>query len=979
MPQSAVISLTDAVRTPPPARPAVTRPDAGAPSTRRVAVTPTPARIATPLPARLALESPLPPEVTPPPASDLSVSLCSWGAGAEAVGARRAPRVGDTLLGFKLVAELGRGAFARVYLAEQASLANRPVALKVTLRPTREAERLARLQHTNVVPVYSVHDGGPVQVICMPFLGRVTLAALIRAHRTENASRYLGRKSTSARAARTTALDGGSKSHSKFIDSKGGPARAPTWTWSSEGPPPIVGDPTAVLQVLAQLAGGLAHAHERGILHLDLKPANVLLADTGEPMLLDFNLSFDAADPAREQVGGTVPYMAIEQLLDMRSRGKGRLDGRADLYSLGVLAFELLTGELPFPASSHGLRDFDEMVAARRAGPPSIRERNPAVTPAVEAIVRKLLAAEPEGRYQSAAELREDIERHLGDRPLKYARETSLRERFGKWRRRNPRLPLRIAAAGFLVLAACLGGVAYIRAEEKAEAEAQNARVAAALKAEGVHAALDSVRIDLVLPNDPAARARGVKKAADLLGAYGLPEDAGWRARPDVSRLTDARRTALAGDLGELMGLLAQAKWRDAEARPEAARRALAAEAWKLNVAARACFEDGAVPPLLARQAAALAPVVGETFSAGAARAPAGAHELFLDATDVLARGRYKDAIELFDRVLTAQPNQAAAHFCLAHCRQQRGEYERALERYDAARVLFPTDPLPAYHRGLIHGLRLEPAKAEVEFTKALAIEPEFADAYRHRALARYRLGANEADRGRAKEAAKKFAEAEADLTAALERGAPERYVRCIRAQVRERLGDRVGAKADWNVVRDAVLTTDEDFIARGWSRMAREPEAAAEDFRQALEINPWSLVALQNLTHTLADKLQDSKKALAVADRLARSYPENAPVVAGRAVLLARLGRREEAHKEVARARLLSEDAQILYQAACVYSLTSRENEKDLPKALELLRAALRKGYADVRGMGSDPDLAPIRANGEFQEIRRAASTLYR
>ena len=80
-------------------------------------------------------------------------------------------RVGDTICGFRLVGELGRGAFARVFLAHQEALADRPVALKVTLRPTREAERLARLQHTNVVPVHSVHDAAPAQLICMPFLG----------------------------------------------------------------------------------------------------------------------------------------------------------------------------------------------------------------------------------------------------------------------------------------------------------------------------------------------------------------------------------------------------------------------------------------------------------------------------------------------------------------------------------------------------------------------------------------------------------------------------------------------------------------------------------------------------------------------------------------------------------------------------------------------------------------------------------------
>jgi hypothetical protein len=119
------------------------RPEGDGPPTLRVLLTPTPARIPRPLPLPAAAESPLPPDVTPPPVGDLGLSISSWGSDGEApaAGARRAPRVGDSLLGFKLVAELGRGAFARVYLGEQASLANRPVALKVTLRPTREAER----------------------------------------------------------------------------------------------------------------------------------------------------------------------------------------------------------------------------------------------------------------------------------------------------------------------------------------------------------------------------------------------------------------------------------------------------------------------------------------------------------------------------------------------------------------------------------------------------------------------------------------------------------------------------------------------------------------------------------------------------------------------------------------------------------------------------------------------------------------------
>jgi serine/threonine protein kinase len=363
-------------------------------------------------------------------------------------------RAGDTFLGFELIEELGQGAFARVFLARQQSLAGRPVALKVTLRPTREAERLARLQHTNVVPVYSVHNAPPVQVICMPYLGRRTIADVIRAYRADHSSReHVGRKTSGTRAARTTDLvesGSGPKSGPK-------PVVAPKPVTVAPGDVPgLVGDPIAVLRVLGQLAAGLAHAHGRGILHLDLKPANVLLPDTGEAMLLDFNLSFDTNAADRELVGGTVPYMATEQLLDLRSRGRGAVDARTDLYSLGVMAFEMMTGVVPFPAASKDLIDMDGLIAARREGPPSIRKLNPAVTPAAEAIIHKLLAPEPKDRYQSAEELKTDVERHLNDLPLQVAREPSLRERFGKWRRRNPGVPARL-------LAACVFGLALHR------------------------------------------------------------------------------------------------------------------------------------------------------------------------------------------------------------------------------------------------------------------------------------------------------------------------------------------------------------------------------------------------------------------------------------------------------------------------------------------------------------------------------------
>ncbi|WP_162667770.1 protein kinase domain-containing protein [Gemmata massiliana] len=884
-------------------------------------------------------------------------------------GSRRAPRVGDTVLGFKLVGELGRGAFARVYLAHQESLANRPVALKVTLRPTHEAERLARLQHTNIVPVYSVHNDGPVQVLCMPFLGKVTIADLLRVYRSDP-SRVAGRRSTVARAARTT-LTTDSKSVPASNGRSGAP-RVPVWTWDSADPPPIVGDPRAVVQALVQLAEGLAHAHERGILHLDLKPANVLLADTGEPMLLDFNLSFDAARPDRELVGGTMPYMAIEQLLDMRNRGTGTLDQRTDLYALGAMAFEMLTGGVPFAPTAKGLRDIDGQVALRRQGPPALRPLNPAVTPAVEAIVRKLLAAEPEDRYQSAEQLRTDLERQLNDQPLRYARETSVTERLGKWRRRNPGLTLRLMAACLIGLALGLGGILHQRAEA-------TARVGAVEQARTTRAALDTVRLDLILYGDKTTHERGEKRAEELLAAYGLPGDADWQKRPEVSRLTEIERSALTADLGELLLLLAQSRWQGFETRPESERRERAAQAWKLNRAARTCFDANAVPAVLDRQAALIAPAVGEVVDVPNPAKVPGAHTEFIEAAFALMSGRYATAVPLLDRAIADQPAHGAAQFCLAYCRQQLGQYTRALERYDVARVLLPKDPRPALQRGAIYGLCKKPALAEAEFTKAIDLDPGYAEAYRARGLTRYRLArADEARPGRAAAARAQLEAADKDYTCALERGASPLHIHLLRAAARDGR-DPVGAKADRAAAGKLTATTEMDFLVRGTVRVFENPTGSLADFRSAEELNPRSLVALQNQAHVLADRLKekDPRGALKVATRVVEFYPEFALGRSGRAVLLARLKDRDGAHKEIEQALLLSDDAEVSYQAACVYSLTSATNPEDKAKALEFLRQAVRDGYSNLPGLALDPDLEPVRKSKEFEGISYAANRL--
>src|SRR3954451_19647637 len=236
------------------------------------------------------------------------------------------PEVGGEFLGFRLIGELGRGAFGRVYLARQGDLASRPVALKVSTTLFAESQTLAQLQHTNIVPIYSIHRIGPYLAVCMPYFGSTTLSDVCDELENQGSLPVSGRGLVSTLHGRTSCTR-------RLEDSTSSPGEEATQldreteedaTGVAPGPGPGASDGIlrylegltyvqAVLWVASRLASGLAHAHERGIVHRDLKPANILLTDEGQPMLLDFNLSADLkARPGPTKVGGTLYYMAPE-------------------------------------------------------------------------------------------------------------------------------------------------------------------------------------------------------------------------------------------------------------------------------------------------------------------------------------------------------------------------------------------------------------------------------------------------------------------------------------------------------------------------------------------------------------------------------------------------------------------------------------------------------------------------------------------
>jgi serine/threonine protein kinase/Tfp pilus assembly protein PilF len=362
------------------------------------------------------------------------------------------PEVGQTIGGFYLVEELGRGAFARVFLARERQLADRLVALKVTRRGSREPQALARLQHTHIVPVHShrVDPATGLHLLCMPYFGRLTLARLLAEVRRD-ADELSG-------AGLLGALD-------RLLD-PGEPA--PAARSSARSALGVRNFAQAVAWWGARLAEALEHAHDRGVLHRDIKPSNVLIIGDGMPMLLDFNLAResifdeDGTLPKGEAtLGGTIDYMAPEHLEALAEGSSDRVDGRADLYGLGILLYEAVIGDKPFRPLRKGPSVIDSLLRAADERRQESSFAFPAaanVPPPLVAVIRRCLEPLPEDRYQAAAELAADLRAVADDLPLVHAREPVI-SRLSRGLRRNRRR-LAMAAAILVAGTAILG--AYV-------------------------------------------------------------------------------------------------------------------------------------------------------------------------------------------------------------------------------------------------------------------------------------------------------------------------------------------------------------------------------------------------------------------------------------------------------------------------------------------------------------------------------------
>lgn len=881
------------------------------------------------------------------------------------------PQPGDDFYGFELVDELGRGAFARVFLARERQLANRLVVLKITLKANNEQLRLARLQHANIVPIQNAFRRGPYHVVQMPYFGRQTLADVIQHVRADTGFPEVSGEVFSTVCKASTQPN--TRQHSSKSDAGVQPAAGP------RPPAPVeveatgdVGDarplrnlltglsyPDAVLTLMRQLADGLVHAHHRNILHLDLKPQNVLFSDGGQPMLLDFNLAADRSSNERTRVGGTWPYMAPETIRAYARLSDAAPDERTDLYSLGVIFFELLTCRLPFAQIRRVPEDLPAAIVEREGAVPSVRDFNPTVPHAVDAIVRKLLAPNPKDRYQTVDELRDDLQRQQENRVLRHAADRHPVERLAKWRKRNPHLMGRLAGA--LAAALVVGGVFWFLSVKKDQAQTRATAQAAALRE-----ALAAARVDLSVPTDAPARQAGIKAMTAWMGKYRVGEVANWTAGDGLRPLDDAGRTAALTDIGEAALLLAHAEMMEARAAAGVEKDEHLSQAIRWNRLAAESYGD-AVPACLWAQRADLAELsrgedLRESIPASLPTQETDT-DLFLQAVRQIGDGKLADAVKTLNALTERQPQHFAAQHLLGMAYYASGQPYLALERFKVAKPLGLTDPRPAYHCGLMLAQFGKYDKAEAEFTAALARAPKHAPSYQQRGLARLKL--------------RKYAAAAEDFTAAIANGGSEIYLRYKRAEAYQRANDPSQAEADRAAADRLEPKTVEDFATRALQYRQTDPAKALAFYDRALELNPAYVVAWHNKAEILSELRGELELALEPYAQATRIAPGFAPGWAAQAVVQARLGNREEAHTAIQKALLLSGDPEIVYQAACVYALTSPQDADDVATALGYFRQCLRDGYRQFNHIEQDKDLEAVLSRPEFQKVFTAARNL--
>jgi serine/threonine protein kinase len=646
------------------------------------------------------------------------------------------PNEGEWLGELQMLRRLGRGAVGQVFLASQSSLSDRPVVVKLTPQTGDEHLSLARLQHTHIVPLYHVLDFPQqhLRALCMPYLGGLSWSELLHALKTESVERRTGRRIVELLEAAHASLPPAPQRSGPALSflSRATPVQAVCW-------------------IGACLADALHYAHQCDLVHLDIKPSNVLIAGDGQPMLLDFHLAQQAiaangAPPRR--LGGTPGYMSPEQIVATQAVREGRpspcpVDRLSDIFSLGVLLYESLTGQLP---------DGNEKLS--RDG---LRRLNPAAGRGLEDVIHKCLAPRAAERYGDAGQLAVDLRRHLADLSLLGVSNHSLSERWRKWRRRKPHALMTFSALAVTLLAIVSGGTLFVRdrldrarqAVGHAREDFENHDYAAAVErlqsgsqaiawfpgqydlkqelktqlmlsrrarlADTLHQLVEQLRLLDSFESVPDRQLRHLQLGCEQL----------WSVRTtllegDHATLSAAHEAQLHEDVLDLASLWTQMLLRFAPAagQNETRARALAI----LDEAEALCGRSPVVE--LARGAivdsAGTKRADNEQFIAAAHTA----HEHLIVGRHLFRLGDLKAAQGEFEQAIDLEPDAFWPNFYETLCAYRQEQFEQALNSAQICIALAPKRAACYYNRALCQQALQHAKLAIADYTRALVLDP---------------------------------------------------------------------------------------------------------------------------------------------------------------------------------------------------------------------------------------------------------------
>jgi len=812
----------------------------------------------------------------------------------------KAPAAGDvplpeTVAGYEILGLLGRGGMGVVYQARQQGL-KRLVALKMILagghassralaRFRSEAEAVAQIQHPHIIQIFEVGEEAGLPFFSLEYVEGGSLAGKI--------------------------------------------ASTPQ-------------KPREAAQLVQLLAQAMECAHQKGIVHRDLKPANILLTLDGSPKITDFGLAKQITDDSAKTRSGTIlgtpSYMAPEQA-EGRAHEVGPL---ADVYSLGAILYELLTGRPPF----QGITLLETIQQVQTQEPVAPTQLQPGVPADLETICLKCLRKEPGQRYASAADLAEDLRRFLAGEPIR-ARPVGRVERLWRWSKRNPRVALLSGTVAVLVVVwAMTASVLVWRLNLQQQATAEQAAIARENEAKAN-------------TNAAEAKSRYQKAAASMID---LTERAQNRLRskrmaarslPEVQQL----REDLLKQFRQSLAQMAQ-ELEKAEATPFAT----VGTAQKLGDLLsrlgqhKEALEQYQLGYRLARQVAEEQPENDlARANLGVMVLRLGHAALDLEGDGRAARDYYRRARELHQDV--------ADH-------PRSSNYTEV----DLKRIL-SHDEMPLGKVELYLG---DPAAACRHFQEALALrtfwseaEPQSSEARSYVMEARMWLGVARSHLDEPATMREQFEEALRIGKALAQKHPKDVSFKADLAEVYEFQGDAEFIQGKLETARKCYQQSLQELEPV----LAQKPDSITYDPLLARTYE--RLAALQLRQGQPTEAQANYRKALQVREDLLRIERNNPTWQAAYLLALAHCGKHAEAVQGAQKLRQgVARSTELLLQLArcCAVSAAAApdaaQKQRYVETALEAATAATKDGYKDVVVLRRDPDLESLRQTAGFQTL---------